>query len=183
MLWKKKFQQQECSYEDKTNVALKAECLKRQGETTLIVESKSESLWCFREERGVTGRLLLNKPWPLSIRPEELIRHETGQTQVRNEGHWVTKQAASIQEGQHFIQPKVSVLCLTNSLPHGLAQSAGFLSCRQTDTHINCRLPLLTPPPIARGLRLLWNQNIAQKLTLSDRRHPLLNIQPFHLTC
>lgn len=42
---------------------------------------------CFQEERGVAGQLLLNKPWPLSIRPEELIRHETGQSQVRNEGH------------------------------------------------------------------------------------------------
>lgn len=70
-----------------------------------MVESKSESLECFQEERGVTGQLLLNKPWPLSIRPEELIRHETGQAQVRDEGRCVTKQTASIQEGQHFIQP------------------------------------------------------------------------------
>jgi len=78
---------------------------KGQRETTLIVELKSESLLCFQEERGVAGQLLLNKPWPLSIRPEELIRHETGQTQVRNEGHWVTKQTAFIHEGQHLIQP------------------------------------------------------------------------------
>lgn len=58
-----------------------------KDKTTPMVESKSESLECFQEERGVTGQLLLNKPWPLSIRPEELIRHETGQAQVRDEGH------------------------------------------------------------------------------------------------
>lgn len=61
--------------------------LKRRGETIPTDESKSKSLERFQEEGGVTGQLLLNKPWPLSIRPEELIRHETGQARVRNEGH------------------------------------------------------------------------------------------------
>lgn len=49
--------------------------------------SKSKSFQCFGEERGITGQLLLSKPWPLPIRPEELIRHETGQARVRDEGH------------------------------------------------------------------------------------------------
>lgn len=66
--------------------------------------SKSKSLQCFWEEWGIGGQLLLSKPWPLPIRPEELIRHETGQARVRNEGHWVTRQTASVL---YFIQPTV----------------------------------------------------------------------------
>ena len=55
------------------------------------------------EERKAIDLLLLNKPCPVSISPAELIRHETGQRLVRNEGHWVTKQTASIHKTQGFI--------------------------------------------------------------------------------
>lgn len=41
----------------------------------------------FQEEQGVSGQLLLNKPWPVSIRLQELIRHETGRARVRDGGH------------------------------------------------------------------------------------------------
>lgn len=67
---------------------------------------QSQGVWSvFREEQGVAGQLLLNKPWPLSVRPHELIGHEMGRAQVRNEGHWVTKRTESNQEGQDFTQP------------------------------------------------------------------------------
>lgn len=56
----------------------------------------------FQEEQGVSGQLLLNKPWPVSIRLQELIRHETGRARVRDGGHWVTKRAESGQEGLRF---------------------------------------------------------------------------------
>lgn len=56
----------------------------------------------FQEEQGVSGQLLLNKPWPVSIRLQELIRHETGRAWVRDGGHWVTKRAETSQEGLRF---------------------------------------------------------------------------------